>query len=182
MPCDTIYGFVGLAPDTEPLLRRIKGREERSFLQLIASPSWLPSFTEQELPPSLKPFWPGPLTIIFRSRASTGDPATAPSSDLRDAAVPSPPTVALRVPEDPLLVKLMSELGRPLFSTSVNRSGEPSMWRIEEIIERFEEQVSLIVDAGDRSEGVPSTIVDVTNKPFRVLRPGAVALPSPLLE
>jgi L-threonylcarbamoyladenylate synthase len=164
MPCDTIYGMVGIAPDSEAALRRIKGRGEKSFLRLIPSLDWVPRFTDLRLPDALRAYWPGALTIIF------------PAKDAPAA------TVALRVPDDPLLLRLMDALARPLFSSSVNRSGEPALWRIGDILERFAEQVDLIVDAGDREGGIASTILDVTTTPFRVLRAGAVELPEAVLK
>ena len=163
MPCDTIYGIVGIAPDTEAALRRIKGRGEKSFLRLIPSSDWLSRFSDASLPESLQRYWPGALTIIFPGRQSPGT------------------TVALRVPDDPLLLRLMESLDRALFSTSVNRSGEPSLWRIGDIFERFGDRVGVIVDAGDRPGGVPSTVLDTTGSPYRVLRRGAVELPDELL-
>jgi L-threonylcarbamoyladenylate synthase len=198
MPCDTIYGLVGVAPDTEERLRRIKGRGEREFLRLIASPDWLPRFTDLPLPESLKIYWPGPLTLIFPAKPSTdaaGGRTGAAGGDARggrdasvqrDAAVErevpgDSGTVALRVPRDPLLLSLMAELKCPLCSTSVNRTGEPPLWRIQEILEQFEDSVDLVVDAGDRPAGVPSTILDVSTSPFRLLRSGAVEIPGRLL-
>jgi L-threonylcarbamoyladenylate synthase len=160
MPCDTIYGIVGVAPGSEARIRNLKGREEKSFLQLILDADWLPRFTEAKLPPWLAPYWPGPLTVIF------------PAGD---------GTVALRVPADPLLRQLLQQLDRPLYSTSVNSSGEPALWRIAEIRERFEPKVDLVVDAGDLADRVASTILDVTSHPFRVLRRGALELPAELL-
>ena len=53
MPCDTMYGFVGVAPDTEARIRALKGREEKSFLQLIPSSDWLQRFTDFTLPEPL---------------------------------------------------------------------------------------------------------------------------------
>jgi len=175
MPCDTIYGLVGLAPDTEERLRGIKGRGERSFLRLIGSPEWLSSFTDVPLPESLRSYWPGPLTLIFPAKDGPvpSDPETV---------APGTETVALRVPRDPLLLSLMEELGRPLYSTSVNRSGTSPLWRIEDILEQFEDRVDLILDAGDRPARVPSTILDVSTSPFRLLRSGAVKIPSRLLK
>ena len=160
MPCDTIYGFVGIAPDTESKIRELKGRQEKSFLRLIPNLQYLPRYTTSDLPPELKSYWPGALTVIFPAK-DTG-------------------TVALRIPDDPLLLQLMKRLDRALFSTSVNASGKPALWRIEDICSAFESRVDLIVAAGDRPEGVPSTIVDVTGKPFRLLRRGAVDLPEGL--
>jgi len=160
MPCDTIYGLVGLAPDTEARIRSLKGREDKSFLRLIASAQWLPRFTAAPLPEPLGPYWPGPLTIIFPSGEGT---------------------VALRVPDDPLLQGLLLRLDRPLYSTSVNRSGRPPLWRCADILREFGPEVDLVVDAGDLPSRLPSTILDATSHPFRILRQGSVRIPEELL-
>jgi L-threonylcarbamoyladenylate synthase len=156
MPCDTIYGIVGPAPASEARIRELKGRGEKSFLQLIAGADWLERFGRLTLPPTLAAYWPGPLTLIF--------PAGEGS-------------VALRVPADSRLRLLLERLGRPLYSTSVNRSGQPALWRSAEILEQFETAVDLVVDAGDLPGRLPSTIVDISRRPFRVLRQGALELP-----
>ena len=161
MPCDTIYGIVATAPGSEARLRELKGRGEKSFLQLIAGPDWLARFGELHLPETLAAYWPGPLTLIF--------PAGQGS-------------VALRVPADPRLRALLERLDRPLYSTSVNRSGQPALWRIADIVEQFEAVVDLVVDAGDLPGRLPSTIVDVSQRPFRVLRQGALELPPEALR
>jgi L-threonylcarbamoyladenylate synthase len=161
MPCDTIYGIVGPAPQSERRLRGLKGRGEKSFLQLIGSADWLPRFGDLRLPPSLASYWPGPLTIIFPAGQGT---------------------VALRVPADPSLRQLLERLGRPLFSTSVNLSGQPPLWRIGDILGQFEKSVDLVVDAGDLPGRLASTIVDVTRRPFRLLRRGALDLPEEALQ
>ncbi|MBN2553749.1 MAG: L-threonylcarbamoyladenylate synthase [Spirochaetales bacterium] len=162
MPCDTIYGFIGVAPDTEEKIRALKGREGKSLLRLIPDAGWLPRYTDIVLPPGLKTYWPGALTIIFPAKKAG--------------------TVALRIPADAALTKLMNKLGRALFSTSVNASGKPPLWRIDDILRAFGSRVALVVAAGDRPEGIPSTILDVTQNPFRLLRRGAVDIPEQLLE
>ena len=156
MPCDTIYGIVGPAPASQDRLRELKGRGEKSFLQLIAGAHWLERFGELALPETLAGYWPGPLTLIF--------PAGQGS-------------VALRVPADPRLRLLLERLDSPLYSTSVNRTGQPALWRIADILEQFEAVVDLVVDAGDLPGRLPSTIVDVSRRPFRVLRQGALSIP-----
>jgi L-threonylcarbamoyladenylate synthase len=160
MPCDTIYGLVGIAPDTDEKIRKLKGREEKSFLRLIPDRQWLSRYTVCDLPEELTSYWPGALTVIFPAKKRG--------------------TVALRIPDDPLLLKVMTSLGQALFSTSVNVSGAPALWRIADILPAFENRVDLVVDAGDRPRGVPSTIVDITERPFRLLRRGAVDLPDAL--
>ncbi len=161
MPCDTIYGIVGPAPGSEARLRELKGRGEKSFLQLIAGAGWLPRFGGLDLPEKLAAYWPGPLTLIFPVEQGS---------------------VALRVPADPRLRELLQRLDRPLYSTSVNHSGRPALWRIADILGQFEALVDLVVDAGDLPGRLPSTIVDLSRKPFRVLRQGALELPPEALE
>jgi len=161
MPCDTIYGIVGAVPESEARIRGLKGRAEKSFLQLIGGAGWLARFGALTLPEALAGYWPGPLTIIF--------PVAGGS-------------VALRVPSDPLLRDLLERLDRPLYSTSVNRSGQPALWRVAEILEQFEAAVDLVVDAGDLPGRQASTIVDVGRHPFQVLRQGSLELPEEALR
>ncbi|RKX81925.1 MAG: hypothetical protein DRP57_11020 [Spirochaetes bacterium] len=157
MPCDTMYGVVGIAPETEQRIADLKNREEgKAFLQLIGDISWLKRFTDKEMPESLKVHWPGPLTVIFPDKFNG--------------------TVALRVPDDKFLKELLWVLNRPLFSTSVNRSGEKPLFRIGEIIRQFNDKVDLIIDSGDYTNSVPSTIVDVTSSDIRLVRQGCIVL------
>ncbi len=158
IPCDTIYGLVGAAPATGGRISRIKLRDPgKPLLRLIADESWLPRYTPMSLPQPLRPFWPGPLTIVFPDNAGG--------------------TVALRVPADKWLRGLLEDLDFALVSTSVNDEGEPPLGRIAEIIARYESQVDLVVDGGDRIDASPSTVVDVSVTPFRVLRQGALKIP-----
>lgn len=160
--CDTIYGFVGKAPDTERKIRMIKGRgEENPFLLLAGAVEQVEGLSNAPLDPRVTALWPGPLTVVMN----------APEG-----------TVAVRLPDDPFLTEIVRSLGQPIYSTSVNRSGNPPMHLIAEIIREFESEVDLIVDAGDQPAGLPSTILDVTNRPYRVLRQGEFEVPSSLLE
>ena len=158
MPCDTMYGIVGIAPETEKHIAKLKKRErEKGFLQLIADISWLERFTDKKLPESLKNYWPGPLTLMFPDRSGG--------------------TVALRVPNEEFLRELLLNLDKSLFSTSVNSAGEKPLFRIAEIIKRYNDKVDLIIDSGNYLNSVPSTIVDISSPEMKVIRRGAVVLP-----
>jgi L-threonylcarbamoyladenylate synthase len=153
--CDTIYGIVGISPETESRIRRIKQREtEKAFISLIPDVSWLERFTDTCLPVSLRDIWPARLTIIFPHRKAG--------------------TIALRVPEDAFLRHLIVALDKPLISTSVNTTGQPPLHKIKDIIGQFEQKVDLVVDSGDLEGALPSTIIDLTSSPPRVVRRGAV--------
>ncbi|MCK5735147.1 MAG: Sua5/YciO/YrdC/YwlC family protein, partial [Spirochaetaceae bacterium] len=104
MACDTIYGLVGRVPDTEHLIREIKGRGENSpFLQLISDITVLDSGNVILPQSDILNLWPGPFTFVL---------------PLVDGG-----STAFRVPEDSSLRNLIRELGFPLYSSSVNRSG-----------------------------------------------------------
>jgi L-threonylcarbamoyladenylate synthase len=162
MRCDTIYGIVGIYPETEGRIRRIKERPEGSpFVLLIADARWVRRFSDAPFDASLRKCWPGPFTLIFPRRDGG--------------------TVGLRVPEDTSLRTLLRRLDTPLISTSVNRSGDPFLGAIREIAELFDAKVDLIVDGGDAADQLPSTILDLTVSPYRVLRRGAGNPPSAAL-
>jgi len=161
-PCDTIYGIVGRAPDTESRIRGVKGRDETNpFLVLIGSLDQLESVATQPLDDELAALWPGPVTFIL----SRGEG-----------------TAAVRLPADPFLREVVVKVGAPIYSTSVNRSGEPPLGAIDRIVAEFEDAVDLVIDGGDLHGRTPSTILDVTKRPYRIIRQGAGAIPPELLE
>lgn len=175
MPCDTIYGIVGIAPGTGEKIRALKGREEQKpLIQLILSPSWLNDFTDLTLPEILEAYWPGPLTLIFPTK-------TEDSRAIRQG-ISRRETVALRVPKDPFLQKILQEIKKPLFSTSVNKSGQQPLWRSHDIIAAFAQDVDLIVDSGDLPDRAPSTILDISSRPYRLIRQGVVKIPEALFK
>ncbi|MCS7182834.1 MAG: Sua5/YciO/YrdC/YwlC family protein, partial [Thermoanaerobaculum sp.] len=109
----------------------------------------------------LENLWPAPLTVVF--------PARRPLPG-------SGNTVALRVPALHLLRRLLVQVG-PLTATSANRSGEPPAQRPEELRELVP-GLDLLLDGGTTTGGLPSTLVDATTTPPRLLRQGAFPPPA----
>lgn len=169
IPTDTVYGFSGITamPDkstatTDAEIRSIKGRSEtKPLIQLIAKPEDIRLYTDDEIPESLLSKWPGALTIIVNIKKD------APSYEVL-------PTVAFRCPGDPWLREIIGNCNCPIFSTSVNRSGEPVLDEIDAIVSEFEQEVDLIVDDGNKKGALPSTLVTIENGQVKVLRQGAV--------
>jgi len=162
IPTDTIYGFSGIVPDSNDLIIRAKGRDEgKPFIQLIAEPSDLMRFTEDRINPDLLSLWPGAVTIIVRHK--TGG------------------TTAFRCPGDVWLREVLAKTGSPVYSTSVNRAGEPALRRIADIISAFGTVADLIVDDGDHETSSASTIIDTTGAQYRIIRQGAVTIPDKAL-
>ena len=159
IPSDTIYGFSGLAPWTEDSIKHIKGRDEnKPFIQLIANPEDIFEFTSVNIPKKLLEYWPGPVTLIVPLK---DDPAKS---------------IGFRCPNDAWLREIIFKSGFPIYSTSVNYSGEPVISEIKDIADEFESQVACVVDDGDRKNSKPSTIVIVNDDKISVLRQGEVEI------
>jgi L-threonylcarbamoyladenylate synthase len=156
IPTDTIYGFSGIVPDTEQKIREIKGRDgAKPFIQLISEPEDVLLYTDKPVPAELLAFWPGPLTLIVSSMQTN---------------------IAFRCPGDEWLRLVIAKIGKPLYSTSVNRTGQPPFSDIKEIIREFDSKVPLIVAGGECAESQPSTIVDITGGECKVVREGSLKL------
>ncbi len=158
IPTDTVYGFSGIVPETDSIIRKIKGRAEtKPFIQLIASPEDITRFTDQEIPENLLAAWPGALTIIVRNKDSMAQETTA-----------------YRCPGDEWLRRIIAACGVPLYSTSVNRSGEKVLDEIDAIEAEFGSEAAVIVDDGPKKGALPSTLVSIIDGNIKILRQGTV--------
>ncbi len=154
MPCDTIYGIVGIVPDSMPVLKMIKGREEtKPFIQLVTF-EMADAIACSAIDERVLEAWPGPLTVIVRNKVGS--------------------TTAIRVPADTFLHKILDRVGKPLYSTSVNVSGEVPLTSFQLMYTRFSEKIPLFVRGDDRQGTIPSTIIDITTIPYRLVREGVI--------
>src|SRR5437762_8006410 len=83
-------------------------------------------------------------------------------------------TVGLRVPAHPVAHALLKEFGGPIAAPSANRFGRVSCTRAQHVADELGDRVDLILDGGECSIGLESTIIDVTSGEPAILRPGGV--------
>lgn len=161
IPTDTVYGFSSIVDEnlnTAEKIRKIKGRAEtKPFIQLIANPQDIKKYTDDDIPQEILSAWPGPLTIIVNSKKSNE-------------------TIAFRCPGDKWLRDIIEKCGKPIYSTSVNRSGSPILDTEDSIKAEFEKEVDLIVLDGDKKNSLPSTIIKVEEGKWTVVRQGEVKI------
>lgn len=173
IPTDTVYGFSGIGGNiffTDSKIREIKGRSEtKPLIELISRPEDLFRYTDSAVPEALMSLWPGSLTIIVENnewyKSMTGRATTA-----------------FRCPGDAWLRTVIGMVDFPVYSTSVNRSGCPVLEEISSIEKEFGNEVSLIVDDGDKKGALPSTLVVLSGAKVKVLRQGSVVIPESLLD
>lgn len=166
---DTFYGL-GADPFNATAVARIKelkGREEnKPILVVLADASDAERFIadrSQQFEEVSRTFWPGPLTIVGRAVETLPSEITAGTG-----------TVGVRVPADDSVRALVRECGGALTATSANPSGREPARSAKEVLEYFRDQIDLIVDGGEVTATEPSTVLDVTKSPPRVIRKGAI--------
>ena len=176
-PTETSYALGGnaLAPALVEAVFGLKGRENaKALLLLIAGERQARELTGRIDPAAgalMKACWPGPLTLVLWAGAEL-------PAHLRDERG----TVALRHSPHPVVAELLRIGGAPLIGTSANHSGQSAAQSAGEVAAIFGEAVAVTIDDGvDRiiggrtaAGGAPSTVLDATKRPFRVLREGAV--------
>ena len=108
-------------------------------------------------------FWPGALTIVVHVPRALADRIGSPSE-----------TAGFRIPDDDVLRRILERTG-PLAVSSANEHGEAPCRSADQVIERLGGRTGLlgVVDDGERA-GVPSTVVDVSHSPWRIVREGAI--------
>ncbi|MGZ4722488.1 L-threonylcarbamoyladenylate synthase [Oryzihumus sp.] len=170
LPTDTVYGIGAdaFSPDAVRALLEAKGRGREMPPPVLVSAATtldalavgVPSYARA----LVEALWPGPLTIVCRQQPSL-------QWDLGDTRG----TVAVRMPDHPVALELLSRTG-PLAVSSANLTGQPAATDADEAERMLGGRVEVLLDGGPTPGPVPSTIVDVTGPVGRVLRRGAVPL------
>jgi L-threonylcarbamoyladenylate synthase len=169
LPTETFYGLGADAFSARAVrsVYALKERDRGKPLSLVVSDLDAAERLAAEIPAVFRPlaaeFWPGPLTLVVKAKPIFPAEMLGPGG-----------TVAVRVPGSSWLRGLLAEVGVPLTATSANLSGEAEVADPAEVVRLFEGRVAVIVDGGRTPGGRPSTVVDLTGSPPRILREGAV--------
>jgi L-threonylcarbamoyladenylate synthase len=166
---DTFYGL-GADPFNAAAVARIrelKGREDnKPILLLLSDASIADRFiadVSEAFEEVARKFWPGPLTIVGVAVPELSSEITAGTG-----------TVGVRVPADSDVRDLVRACGGALTATSANPSGHEPARSAQEVRDYFPEGIDLVIDSGEVTATEPSTVLDVTTFPPRVVRQGAV--------
>lgn len=168
-PTDTLYGLAGHVRihRTIEKIFEIKQREETAPLSaLIGEPDQLERLVAQVPEAAAKlmeQFWPGPLTLIFPA-AEMVNPILIGFGN----------TIGVRLPDHALSRALCRASRSAITSTSVNLRGQQPAACPVDIEPKIMQQIDCLIDGGQQNMSVPSTLVDTTVTPVRVLREGAV--------
>jgi L-threonylcarbamoyladenylate synthase len=170
-PTDTVYGL-GASMDSSLAIERIfavKGRPRGMALPLLVASREQMTAVARTVPPAawllVYNFLPGALTVVL------------PRSDaVPDIVTGGGETVAVRIPDHPVPLALIRELGHPIVGTSANLSGRPSALTAGEVKAQLGDRVDMIIDGGRSPGGVESTVVDMSGRKPVIRRLGAITL------
>jgi tRNA threonylcarbamoyl adenosine modification protein (Sua5/YciO/YrdC/YwlC family) len=164
-PTDTVYGL-GCDISSKEAIKRvqaIKGRSHKKPMSFVCADLTHVSkyaHVSNHAYRILKRFLPGPYTFVL--------PATRETPRILQT---KQKTVGLRVPDHPVPIALVSELGNPILSTSANRSNEDVLTDPAEVASALGGQVDLVLDCGPLPV-IPSSVVSLLNDQVEILRPG----------
>jgi L-threonylcarbamoyladenylate synthase len=168
-PTETFYGLGAAGLDARAVGRLLAAKErpdDKPILLLVDSVD-MAEAVALEIGPGARALmarhWPGPITLVLRARTGVPVGVTAGTG-----------TVGLRLSPHPVARGLVRALGAPVTAPSANRTGAPPPTTAAGALDQLDGRVDLVLDGGPTPGGPPSTVLDVTVEPPRVLRAGAV--------
>ncbi|HEX5036457.1 MAG TPA: L-threonylcarbamoyladenylate synthase [bacterium] len=168
-PTETFYGL-GVDVTSEPAIKRlfdVKRRDYGNPVAVIVADREMLATIVDDIPEKAKVlmdvFWPGPLTILYRTNARISRQLTTNTGK-----------IGIRVSSHPIAAALTRELGRPLTTTSANLSGFPPSLNVRHLKSYFGGKIDAIIDSGDLMPSGGSTVVDVTEDKLAVIREGVI--------
>ncbi|MCR5557529.1 MAG: threonylcarbamoyl-AMP synthase [Butyrivibrio sp.] len=168
-PTETVYGLGGdaLNPDSSKKIYAAKGRPSDNPLIVHVCRFEDVEKIVSEVPEAARKlaeaFWPGPLTMIMNKNDKVPYETTGGLD-----------TVAIRMPDNRIALKLIENSGGFIAAPSANTSGRPSPTLARYCVEDLSGKIEMIIDGGQVGIGLESTIVDLTSEVPMILRPGYI--------
>lgn len=168
-PTETVYGLGGdaLNPDSSRKIYAAKGRPSDNPLIVHVCRFEDVEKIVSEVPEAARKlaeaFWPGPLTMIMNKNGKVPYETTGGLD-----------TVAIRMPDNQIALKLIEKSGGFIAAPSANTSGRPSPTLARYCVEDLSGKIEMIIDGGQVGIGLESTIVDLTSEVPMILRPGYI--------
>jgi L-threonylcarbamoyladenylate synthase len=168
-PTDTLYalGANALDPDAVERVFTIKGRHHGKPLSVLVGSLEAAAklgLLSDPIRALMGAYWPGPLTVVVKATAAVPAALAAATG-----------TVGLRMPAGAVAQALLEASGMPIIGTSANKSGGADPADAKAVQKAVGGQIDLLLDGGRVALGVPSTVIDCTQTPARIVREGAIS-------
>jgi L-threonylcarbamoyladenylate synthase len=170
-PTETVYGLGANALDAAAVEKIFAAKERPSWDPLIvhigdrAMLTLVAEEVDQDAHRLMEAFWPGPLTLLVPKHARIPEIVTAGLGK-----------VGVRMPAHAVARALLMAAGVPVAAPSANRFGRISPTTASHVAEDLEGRIDAILDGGESTQGVESTVVDVREGECVIYRPGMITL------
>lgn len=167
-PTETVYGLGACITDEKAVLKiyEVKGRIPEKPLSILISSAGDMKLIAEDIPEKAQTlaekFWPGPMTLILTKKSVISDKITGGKE-----------TVGLRVPAHPVALEIVRRAG-PLACPSANLSGGREPKSAGDVLADLDGKIDLLIDGGETEIQKPSTIIDLTVTPPKILRKGGL--------
>ena len=179
IPTETVYGLAASALDETAVARliEVKDRPENQPLALAVKSAddaldYVPGVCDLSRRMARR-CWPGPVTLVLQDSHPDSLIRQLPPK-VQDAVILDG-SIGLRVPGHPLVLEILRLLPGPLALTSANRRGGEDPVTAQEVVDRLNSDVDMVVDDGRTQFGQPSSVVSVRDQNLKVLREGVVS-------
>lgn len=168
-PTETVYGLGANALDPAAVARIFAAKQRPSWdpvIVHIAEASMLDRLVTavpENARSLIAAFWPGPLTLLLPRSNAVPDSVTA-----------GRPLVGIRMPSHPVAFELIRKAGLPVAAPSANTFSRTSPTSAAHVLEDLDGRIDAIIDAGPTPHGVESTVLDPSQSPMLIYRPGAI--------
>lgn len=168
-PTETVFGLGAPFDDFNVIenVFELKGRpQDNPLIVHISRKDMLEkiAYVSEDASRLMDTFFPGPLTLVLKKQEAVSSVVTAGKE-----------TVAVRMPSHPVALTLIDSIGKPMVAPSANLSGKPSATEAKHVYDDFNGHIPFIIEGEATSIGIESTIVDMTQKPYTILRPGYIS-------
>jgi L-threonylcarbamoyladenylate synthase len=171
IPTETVYGLAGNIYSPKAIESIFTMKKRPFFNPLIVHIKSADALSEiaRDIPAKAavlaQAFWPGPLTLVLKKHIAVPDLVTGGKD-----------TVAVRVPNHPIILAVLSQLAYPLAAPSANPFGSISPTTATHVADYFEEALPMVLDGGACQRGIESTIIGFENGEPVLYRLGSLAL------
>lgn len=171
IPTETVYGLAANGLDEEAVAKIFAAKERPAYDPLILHIAKIedvaPLVTHfpEKAKQLAEKFWPGPLTLILPKSNKVPDLVSAGLS-----------TVGIRMPRHEMTLQLLKSIDFPLAAPSANPFGYISPTSAQHVKNQLAGKIPYILDGGDCSVGLESTIVLVTDAVVKILRKGGIPI------
>lgn len=171
IPTETVYGLAGNALSEIAVSKIFEAKNRPHFDPLIVHVSEVSEVSNyvEEIPELafnlMEHFWPGPLTVLLPKKTCIPDLTT---SGLKE--------VGIRIPNHPVTLELLRSLPFPLAAPSANPFGYISPTSAQHVSDQLGEKIPYILNGGNCSLGIESTVLRVQHNEIEILRLGGISV------